>query len=83
MEVPENDELSLLLGKDASWTQDVFSVDPCLVEMWEQYRAELAAFKPSVTLTSLEVVQIDCKLLLSNIGLGACLGQPECREGNA
>lgn len=44
-DVPDMDDLALLLEKDAGWTQDVGSVDPRRFEMWGEYQGELAALK--------------------------------------
>lgn len=58
VDMPDMDDLALLLEKDAGWTQYVVSVYLRLVEMCGQYRSELAALKLSVPHTSLEVVKI-------------------------
>lgn len=51
--VPYKDAFSVLLANDSGWTQDISSVDICLVEMWKKYRAELVAVKLRISCTFL------------------------------
>lgn len=77
------DDLAILFEKDAGWTPDAGSVDPCLGEMWEQYCGELPDFKFSVSRTPLEVVKIGRELLSSNNALSGRLRNAKTCEREA
>lgn len=57
-DVPNKNDLTLILEDIAGCIQDVDSVDPYPVKMWGQYQVECAALEFSFLRTSLEVVKI-------------------------
>lgn len=78
------EDLSVLLAKGVDWTQNVGSIDTRLVEMWQQYRGELAVIKLFVSCMYLEVVRFRCELLLLfNITLETHLGKTKTYKRDA
>lgn len=69
VDVPEMNDLAILLGKCAGRIQNVVSVDSLLVAVWGQYRGDPSAIILCVPRTSLEVFGIGFELLSSHIAL--------------
>lgn len=74
-------DLALLLQKDAGWIRNVDYIDTHLIETGrEHFRSELAVLKSSVLFSSLDIVEIVCELLLSNIAAEARLVKGDFSE---
>lgn len=71
VDVPDVNDHEFLLEINEGCPQNAGSVGVRVVEVWRQYRAELATTHLSIPCASLEVVKINGYLLSASLALGA------------
>lgn len=68
-DVPDMNDLELLLEKDVDCTQDFGSVDPEIVETWGRYHSEMAAVSFAAPPSFIDIARTGCELLMVNSDL--------------